>query len=171
MKYQIELMTKDITNEYARISTQSWVESYTGIIDNKFLDKINTTEEINKMKNNLIENLNDDSKRFLLKVDNEYVGLFRIRKTKYEGYEDYGELGALYLLNKAKKNRHGKIMFEYAKKELFKQGYRKMIIGCLDKNPTNDFYLHMGCEFVKTNPITIGKQNLVENIYILNIDY
>jgi len=60
-------------------------------------------------------------------------------------------------------------MFDYAKNELKKQGYNKMIIGCLDDNPSNEFYLHMGCNFIKTNPIKIGEQNLIENIYTINI--
>ena len=169
MNFKIELMSELTAEKYAMINTQSWIESYKGIIDEEFLDKIGTDEEINKMTDNLIKNMNDTSKRFLLKVDEDYVGLFRIRKTKYVGFDEYGELGALYLLTKAKGHGYGKIMFDYAKNELKKQGYNKMIIGCLDDNPSNDFYLHMGCNFIKTNPIKIGEQNLIENIYTINI--
>ena len=131
-----------------------------------YLESINTINEVENMKAVLINSLEDGSFRYLLKVNNEYVGIFRVRETKYEGFEDYGELGALYLLNKAKNNGYGKIMFDRAKRELSRMGYDKMIAGCLEENPSNNFYIHMGGIFVKKNPIKIGKQNLNENIYI-----
>ena len=169
MNYEIIKMNEENAIEYARINTLSWVQSYKGIINQDFLDKINTLEEIEKMKQNLINGINDGSKRFILKYDGKYVGLFRVRKTKYEGYESYGELGALYLLDEAKNKGLGKILFQEAVKELKKIGYNKMIIGCLEDNPSNDFYKHMGALFEKKNPIKIGEQDLFENIYILEI--
>ena len=45
-------------------------------------------------------------------------------------------------------------------------GYDKMIVGCLEENSSNNFYIHMGGVFVKKNPIKIGEQDLNENIYI-----
>ena len=84
MDFKIELMSELTAEKYAVINTQSWIESYKGIIDEEFLDKIGTGEEINKMTDNLIKNIHDNSKRFLLKVNGDYVGLFRIRKTKYQ---------------------------------------------------------------------------------------
>lgn len=170
MNLEFEKLSKYNALEYAKINTKSWKESYINIIDNEFLNKINSEIEILKMKNNLINNLNDGSKRFLLKVNNEYVGLFRIRKTKYENYAEYGELGALYLLNIAKNKGLGKLMFNKAKEELKKMGYTKMILGCLINNPANDFYIKMGGKFIKQNPIIIGNQELKENLYQYNLD-
>ena len=166
MNYEFEIMSQDSAIEYAKINIKSWVESYKDIIDEDYLESINTLNEVEKMKAALINNLKDGSLRYLLKVNNEYVGIFRVRETKYEGFEDYGELGALYLLNKVKNNGYGKIMFDRAKRELSRMGYDKMIVGCLEENPSNYFYIHMGGIFVKKNAIRIGKQNLNENIYI-----
>ena len=166
MNYEFEIMSQDSAIEYAKINIKSWVESYKDIIDEDYLESINTLNEVEKMKAALINNLKDGSLRYLLKVNNEYVGIFRVRETKYEGFEDYGELGALYLLNKVKNNGYGKIMFDRAKNELSRMGYGKMIVGCLEENPSNNFYIHMGGIFVKKNAIRIGKQNLNENIYI-----
>ena len=42
MNYRIVEMTKDNASEFARVNTLGWVESYKGIIDQNFLDKINT---------------------------------------------------------------------------------------------------------------------------------
>ena len=166
MNYEFEEMSQANVMEYAKINIKSWVESYKNIVDEDYLESINTINELQNRKAALINNLKDGSIRYLLKVNNEYVGIFRVRKTKYEGYEDYGELGSLYLLNKVKKNGYGKIMFDRAKRELSQMGYDKMIVGCLEENPSNDFYIHMGGVFLKKNPIRIGGQNFFENIYI-----
>lgn len=166
MNYEFEAMSQANAIEYAKINIKSWVESYTDLVDADYLESINTINEIEKMKAALISSIKDGSLRYLLKVNNEYVGIFRVRKTKYEGFEDYGELGSLYLLNKAKKNGYGRIMFDRAKRELSQMGYDKMIVGCLEENPSKDFYMHMGGVFLKKNPIRIGEQDLNENIYI-----
>ena len=166
MNYEFEIMSQANAMEYAKINIRSWVESYINIIDEDYLESINTVHEAENMKTALISSLKDGSLRFLLKVNNEYVGIFRVRETKYEGYKDYGELGALYLLNKVKNNGYGKIMFDRAKRELSQMGYDKMIVGCLEENPSNNFYIHMGGVFLKKNPIKIGRQELNENIYV-----
>jgi hypothetical protein len=42
-----------------------------------------------------------------------------------------------------------------------------MIIGCLDGNPSNEFYKHLGGKFVKTR--LYEKLNIPENVYIFDI--
>lgn len=170
MNYIIEDMSIDNVEYYARVNALSWKQSYKGIVNDDFLDLINTEEEINKAISNLKEGLNDTSKRFLLKYNDEYVGIVRVRKTKYDKYQDCGELGALYLLDCAKGKGFGKILFEKAMNELNKQGYSKMILGCLTENPSNEFYKHMGGKLVDTNPLTLPNgQELMENLYIYDL--
>jgi hypothetical protein len=41
-------------------------------------------------------------------------------------------------------------------------GYTKMIIGCLNNNPSNNFYKHLGGKFIKTR--IFKKLNLLENV-------
>ena len=152
--------------DFAKVSAQSWKESYNGIVNDDFLELINTESEINKKVDKLKSVMNDGSRRFLLKCDNKYVGILRVRITKYDNYKDYGELGALYLLNSVKGKGFGKALFNKAIEELKDMGYGKMIIGCLSSNPSNLFYKHMGSIFVGTNPITLPNgQLLEENLY------
>ena len=42
-------------------------------------------------------------------------------------------------------------------------GYNKMIIGCLEGNPSNEFYKHIGGKFIKKR--VFEKLNLPENVY------
>jgi GNAT superfamily N-acetyltransferase len=105
-----------------------------------------------------------------LKYNNEYVGVLRVRKTKYDKYTECGELGALYLLDIVKGKGFGKILFDKAIDELKNMNYDRMIIGCLSLNPSNDFYKHMGGILVGTNPLTLPNgQELMENLYYYEI--
>ena len=166
MNYQIEKMNENNALDYAKVSATVWNQSYRGIVSQEFLNDINRAEKIERMTINLKNATEDGSQRFLLKENNEYVGIVRVRETKYTEYRDYGELGALYLLDKAKKKGYGKILFKFAQEQLKKLGYYKMIVGCLEDNPANDFYKHMGGKFIKQYPIKIGNQNMKENIYL-----
>lgn len=50
--------------------------------------------------------------------------------------------------------------------ELKKMGYNKMVNGCLEENPSNEFYKHMGGKFIETNPFKVPNgQELIENLY------
>lgn len=170
MDYIIEDMNVDNVEYYARVSALSWKQSYKGIVDDDFLELINTEVEIQKTVSRLKKGLSDGSKRFLLKYNNEYLGILRVRETKYDKYKDCGELGALYLLDCVKKKGFGKVLFSRAIDELKKKGYSKMILGCLSENISNEFYKHMGGKFIDTSPIVLPNgQKLVENLYIYDI--
>ena len=170
MDYTVEKLSIDNVEYYARVNALAWKQSYKGIVNDDFLELINTEEEIQKSILNLKEGLNDNSRRFLLKYNNEYVGVMRVRKTKYDKYTKCGELGALYLLDIVKGKGFGKILFNKAINELKDMKYDKMIIGCLSENPSNDFYKHMGGKLVDTNPLTLPNgQELMENLYYYEI--
>ncbi len=165
MSYNIEKLNINNAKDYARVNALAWYQSYQGIVNGDFLIQINKEEEIQQATKRLIEGLRDDSRRFLLKVDHDYVGILRVRKSKYDKYPHCGELGALYLLDNAKKKGYGKILFHKAIEELIDMGYHDMVIGCLIDNPTNTFYQHMGGQLVDTNVLHIAEQTLTENVY------
>ena len=170
MDYKIEKLNIENIEYYARVNALAWKQSYKGIVNDDFLELINTEPEIQKTIANLKEGLNDSSRRFLIKYNDEYVGLIRVRKTKYDKYSECGELGALYLLDSVKGKGLGKILFNKAINELKNMNYNKMILGCLSENPSNEFYKHMGGKFVGTNPLTLPNgQKLKENLYYYDI--
>ncbi len=169
--YVIEKMDLNNVEYYAKVNALAWVQSYKGIVNDEFLKLIKTEEEMQKAITNLKNGLNDGSRRFLLKCEGQYVGILRVRKTKYEKYLECGELGALYLLDDAKGKGLGKILFAKAQEELIDMGYEKMIIGCLVGNPSNEFYKHMGGKLVGTNPLTLSNgQELSENLYYYDLE-
>ncbi|MBR3661111.1 MAG: GNAT family N-acetyltransferase [Bacilli bacterium] len=123
MNYTIEKLSIDNAYDYAYVNSHAWLESYKGIIDEEYLETINTLESIEnyseKLKGYVV---NSPDHFFLLKVKGKPVGILSVRNSKYEDYQDCGELGAIYLLNEVKGQGYGKILFEYAKEELKKTG-------------------------------------------------
>ena len=71
MDYIIENMNEDNVESYARVNALSWKQSYKGIVNEDFLELINTEPEIQTAISNLKNGLNDGSRRFLLKYNNE----------------------------------------------------------------------------------------------------
>lgn len=168
--YVIEKIDLNNAEDYAGVNALAWFQSYKGIVNDDWLELMNTKEEIQKTAINLKTFLKDNSRRFLLKIENQYAGILRVRKSKYEKYSHCGELGALYLLDNFKGNGFGKILFEKAIQELKDMGYKNMILGCLVKNPSNEFYKHMKGKLVDTNPLVLPNgQELLENLYFYDI--
>lgn len=129
---------------------------------------INTDENIRTYTERLKRYaVNDPNHFFLLRIDGKAMGVLCVRNPKYEDYQDCGELGAIYLLNEAKGKGYGKILFDFAKEELKRMGYKKMVNGCLEGNPSNEFYKHMGGKLVKQIPFVVKNygQELTENVY------
>lgn len=169
MSYYIKKITKSDIRDYLTVNTKAWVETYKGIMADDFLEKIVREHEQNVKR---LEDKFDETKikepdyfRYLLYVDNKPVGNMAICKSREEQYSDSGELCTLYLINEVKKKGYGRILFNYAKEELLKQGYNDMIIYCLKKNPTNEFYKYMGGELILTKIRNIGGKDLEENVY------
>ena len=164
-----KLIEKDDAYEYAKVSSKCWLESYPGIIDQDFLNLINTEEELQKQKERILNNFDDKSLRYIVKDNNKSAGIFRIRQTKYEEYKDAIELGALYLLNEFKGKGYGKEIWNFVIDKAKSLGYKKLVIGCLEANPSNEFYKHMGGKLVSTNPLTINNKEYIENVYFYEI--
>lgn len=169
MGYTIEKLSIDNAYEYAYVNSRAWLEAYKGIIDYEYLERINTDESIKNFTKKLKGYVDNNPEQFfLLRVDGKPVGVLCVRSPKYKDYQDCGELGAIYLLNEVKGKGYGKILFEYAKEELKKMGYKKMVNGCIEGNPSNEFYKHMGGKLVKKTKFIVKNygQELTENVYL-----
>ena len=167
MSYVFEPISIDNAEDYARVNTLAWIQSYKGIINDDFLNLINTEEYFKQFVIKLKNKIDDKSNRpFLFKVEDKPVGVLAVRESNYPGYEDCGELGAIYLLDCAKGQGYGKVLFEKAVEELKAMGYTKMINGCLEGNPANNFYQHMGGKLIGNKIFKVPNgQELNENMY------
>lgn len=167
MNYIISKLNKYNVEDYVRVNSLAWKQSYKGIVDKNFLDLINTEEEIQKSIKKCLNSLDKiDNKGFILYVDNKPVGMLRIGSSRENNYSNCGELRAIYLLDEIKGKGFGKILYNKAIEELKIMGYKDIIIACLKNNHSNEFYKHMGGKLVNTNLFKINNQELIENIYL-----
>lgn len=164
MNVQIVKATREDMDSYLRINTQCWNETYKGIIEDKFLEKINNELEDNIKK--LKHRYNKNDHRYILMYNDKPVGMASCGYSRIDEYLNSGEIYSLYLIDEVKDKGFGKLLFEYCVNILKDIGYRDMIIGCLkDNTKANGFYKHMGGNIVLERKITIGNQEVDENIY------
>jgi ribosomal protein S18 acetylase RimI-like enzyme len=163
MEYKIRKKERKDCAEVAHVVTVAWNETYKGIVPDEFLKGLYLNEEqrANDAYNSFDES---DNHQYVLEVDGKVVGFVNVGVTDEKDYDNCGELYAIYILNGYKGNGYGKELIKIGIEELKQMGFTKMIIGCLDGNPSNEFYKHLGGKFVKTR--IFEKLNLPENVYI-----
>lgn len=161
MDFKIRKREKNDCMAVAHVVTLAWNQTYKGIVNDDFLNGLYENEEqrgINSY-NKFDENKNH---QFVLEVDGKVVGFVNVGEANEE-YENCGELHAIYILEEYKGKGLGKKLFDAGIEELKRMGYDKMLIGCLDGNPSNEFYKHMGGKLIKTR--IFEKLGLLENVY------
>lgn len=162
MEYTIRKKERKDCMEVAHIVTVTWNETYKGIVPDSFLENLYNNEE--ERGKNSFDNFDEKTNNeYVLIVDNNIVGFMNIGNSRETGYENCGEIFALYIINKYKGNGFGRELINTGINELKKMGYKDMIICCLEGNKTNEFYKHIGGKLVKTK--IHDRLQLPENIY------
>lgn len=162
MNYIIRKKERKDCADVAYVVTVAWNETYKGMVPDDFLEELYLNEEDRAINsyNKFDEN---DNHQYVLEVDNKVVGFISVGSTDEKEYDNCGELYAIYIINGYKGNGYGKKLIDVGIKELKKMGYNKMIVVCLEGNPTNKFYKHIGGKFIKKR--VFKKLNLLENVY------
>lgn len=168
MGYIIRRKDVDDCEICEKIITLSWWQTYRGIVSEQFLLSLkdNEGERITRSINNF--KINDDI-IYVLELDNNVVGFVSCGRCEDVEFSGHGEIFALYIIDGYKKKGYGRKLFETAVGELKYLGFDKMIVGCLEGNPSNDFYRYMGGKKVKERIIVRGGQELIENIYFYEL--
>lgn len=144
-----------------------WNETYRGIVDDEFLDNMkNTVEErVSKIQMKYKNNEYKDIYSYVMEDNGRIIGITSAERSREEEYPNSGEVGCLYLLKEYHKRGLGKELLEYAVNKLKELGYKDYIIGCLEGNPTNEFYKHMGGKEYKKVYRKIGDKEYPEIYY------
>ncbi len=168
VNYEIKRVEINDIGDYLKLNVQCWNETYKGIIEDNFLEKIKKelNQNIVKLKNEFDK---ENDYMYMLIYNNKPVGITWIGSSRIENHLEDGELYSIYLLNEVKGKGFGKILFNHDIKVLKELGYKNMVLGCLKDNKTaNEFYKYMGGIYDYTRNIKIGNQQLEENIYYFN---
>jgi len=162
MRYLIRKRNLSDCASIAHVITISWNETYKGIVPDWFLEELKNNES--ERAKNACDKFDANNNNYLvLEVNKEVVGFIWYGASQDEEYQNCGEIFALYIIGKYKGNGFGRKLVEEAEKELKLLGFNEMLIACLKENPTNEFYKHIGGEYVKDG--VYKRLNLPENIY------
>lgn len=159
----IRKLKKEDAKELAHNIVTIWNSTYKGIVDDEFLKGI--YEHENDSIKIIEKQAEQNSNYFLLKLDNKIIGwIYYTLDTDL--YADAAEIHSLYVLKEYHKNGYGKHLLDYAFSNIKNNNITKIVIGCLDGNPSNNFYKHMGGKLIGKR---LFKEKYSENIYLFDI--
>jgi ribosomal protein S18 acetylase RimI-like enzyme len=147
----------------ARVHVDSWRSTYRGLLPDEFLDSL----DAGRYTERWLRSLGDDATRVYVAEDDHEVVAFASGGPERAGEGGYaGELYAIYVLEEAQRQGHGKSLVRAVTGGLRELGLRDMIVWVLrDNAPARAFYERLGGVYVRTQPITIGSAVLEEVSY------
>lgn len=151
----------------AIVNAFTWRTQYTGLMSEKCLDfRIkNIANSVDKVK----DRIRNDDGYYVAVQDDTVIGFCRFGNCVLDKYSDCGQLYALYLLEAYKGKGLGKDFFNLAVNSLKEKGFSKMIIGCLEGNPSLNFYTHMNAKVIDRIDFDYLDERYNEDILILDI--
>ena len=140
-----------------------WNTTYKGIVDDDFLKWLldNESQSAEKLRNNIYTKPD----YYVLTLQNKIIGWIYYTLDS-DKYENAAEIHSLYILKEYQGNGYGKLLYNYATKNIMKKGLNKLIIGCLAGNPSNNFYKHLGGKYIGNH---LFREKYLENIYLFEL--
>lgn len=161
----IRKATPDDAAEIANVHLNSWREAYQNLLPQDFLDQLPLTfkRRMNMWKQTAIEN---KKPIFVAEAKNGVVGFSVFEPARDASMSGYGEVGAIYLLEKFKGKKIGAALLKSGMNELIKMNYSKAYCWVLEGNPTIKFYESSGATFNgMEKPEEIGGKKVKELAY------
>jgi len=151
------------SDELAHCIAVVWNTTYKGIVADEFLEELLNSEKQNSKR--LKHSINDQPYYYVLTLQDKIIGwiYFTLESDKHEGC---AEIHSLYILNEYQGNGYGKLLYNYAVENILKNGIKKLVIGCLEGNPSNDFYKHLGGKYIDNH---LYREKYIENIYLFEL--
>ena len=149
------------------INIRGWNDNLKGIVSDRVL-KIITDNRDSRIKRD-IDNFIKDDFHYVLEDNDKVIGIIKIKQSTREGYENYGEVQALYLDTLEKGKGYGRALVNKGFEVLKNKGFNKVIIACLDGNPSNEFYKHIGGKFIFNDYFNLFDESYLENYYEYDI--
>ena len=148
----------------AKIKVETWNNSYKGIVDNTYLEKMDYKKTANKWLKNF------DNENFIVAVeDQQIMGFCRYgnRIDEIDRFKEYdGEIYAIYIDKKFQRQGIGNEMVKVACSELKKQNKNKVLIWCLEDNlEARKFYKRISGKELGIKKSNIGGKEYNEIAY------
>ncbi len=163
MKPEIRRRKIEDSDELAHCIAIVWNTTYKGIVDDEFLTGLldNERQSAQRLKNNI----NEQPYYYVLLLQNKIIGwvYFTLDSDKYE---NAAEIHSLYILKEYQGNGYGKLLYNYVIEILLKKKIKKLIIGCLDGNSSNEFYKYLGGKYIGNH---FFREKYLENVYLFEL--
>lgn len=149
--------------ELAHAIAVVWNTTYKGIVDDDFLKGLSDHEKqsAERIKNSI----NEQPDYYVLVLQNKIIGWVYYTLNS-DRYKNAAEIHSLYVLKEYQGNGYGKLLYNYVVDNILEKNIKKLIIGCLDGNPSNEFYKHMGGVNIGTS---LFREKYLENIYLFEL--
>jgi len=158
--------------QIAEVNTQSWKETYPGIMPEEKLARLN----VESCHQNWLTAISAGCVIFVACIDNEVVGFVSGGINREQDNCETGagnacecELAAMYLLQKYHKQGIGRNLFDRFKLEMQQANFLTMVVWVAEKNSTTGFYASMGGEQIDRKILDICNTPVPVVAYKYNI--
>ena len=151
--------------EIANVHVNSWREAYKNLLPQDFLDELPLSF---KSRMNMWRQVASESNKhlFVAETKNGIVGFSVFEPARDSSVVGYGEVGAIYLLEKFKGKKIGAALLKVGMNELIKMHYSKAYCWVLEGNPTIKFYESSGAVYNgMEKSVVIGGKKVKELAY------
>ena len=152
----------------AKVNTDSWKTTYSGILPQEYLDSISYEQRTSFWQ----ARLSDPNKQwagwfyYVAEDENGDIVGFAGGGPERTGNQRFSsELGAIYLLGSYQRQGIGRKLMAKIVLRLKQQGHKSMLVWVLEANHNRSFYEALGGQRVAERHVNIGGVNLVEVAY------
>lgn len=166
-KFEYEIRPARVTDidHIAYVHSESWKETYSGIMPDEVFNTINLKNRINMWETIFhSEKLRQDI--LVVTVDKKVVGFAQVGKPRDKKSICDGELHAIYLLKKFHGNGIGGDLLDHTFNILKEKDIKSMYLWVLKDNSTSRFYEKMGGTRTDGDIINMCGKDLVRDIFI-----
>lgn len=157
----IRTATIEDAKQIAFVHIDSWRTTYSGILTEEYLDKLNLQEKTNYW----IQLLTKQSDNVFVAVNQgEIVGFASAGESREENGFD-SEVYAIYVLQQHQQKNIGRLLMTKTAKYLQNCGYNSIYVWVLADNSSKQFYKRLGGEQFDKKEIEINGQQLIEIAY------
>ena len=150
----------------AEVHIHSWRETYQGIVDPAFLERMSVSKRAQKWEEGLRK---QQESRLTYVAENEkgkIVGFISGGRGRDKDIPYSGELYAIYILQSDQRKKLGQGLLTQLVDFLKLQGHNSMYVEVLKDNPFKSFYKKYGASLFKTDTYEIGNKTHELEIYV-----
>ncbi|RSD24836.1 GNAT family N-acetyltransferase [Mesobacillus subterraneus] len=162
----IRRATKDDATGIAEVHIRSWQETYKGIVSQDYLDSLKAEDRKPLWEKSLSESPDKAPVYVAVNPDGEIIGFASYGKERTGKVNAYGELYAIYILQKGQKAKNGLKLIKAGVEELLKQKYKSMLVWVLSDNGSRGFYESLKPQKAGEEVVEIAGEEYVEFAYV-----